>query len=70
MHSYIKPYEHTTQKVCQELDADFIPIFEETMATDYSNLLCNDGIHPNDEGHSFLANKVWHYLTTNNWVVK
>ncbi len=66
----IELYEHTTQKVCNELNVDFIPIFEEVMATEFKELLFTDGIHPNEKGHSFLADKVWHYLETNNWVVR
>jgi lysophospholipase L1-like esterase len=65
----IKLYDHATQKICQEMEVKFIPVFNEAIATKYRELLFSDGLHPNENGHAFLADKVWKYPIDNNWVV-
>jgi len=66
----IELYEHTTEKVCKELRAGFIPVFDGAVKKDYRDLLFSDGIHPNEKGHELLSEKVWDYLETNRWVVR
>ena len=35
---------------------------------DYSALLCNDGIHPNEKGHKLIAETIMQYISDNNVV--
>jgi lysophospholipase L1-like esterase len=64
----IKRYDEVTAKVCLENNIDFIEVFNESIASDYVDLLFSDGVHPNDKGHEYLAQKVLHYIEDKNWV--
>ena len=33
------------------------------MQPDYKKFICVDGIHPNEEGHKIIANKIYNYIT-------
>lgn len=63
-------YDKATQRICQELGVDFISIFDQALTMKYQELVCPDGVHPNDRGHSLLGDKVWQYLRSNSWVVE
>lgn len=64
----IREYEITTQNICEEEQVDFIPIFDEALKGEYKKLLFNDGVHPNDLGHAYLAEKIWNHIDQNDWI--
>lgn len=52
--------------------ANGVPIIDITSkfleAKDYSALLCDDGIHPNEKGHKLIAETIMQYISDNNVV--
>lgn len=55
----IAKFEKIIDKVARKFDIKFVPLFEEALQSDpNAKLLWNDGIHPNDEGHRLLYEKV------------
>lgn len=58
----IKKFEDIIAESCKNNAISFLPIFETwTTRNDYQNLL-SDGVHPNTEGHEFLAQEIQNFL--------
>ncbi len=61
----IQRYDKASEGVAAQTGVAFIPIFDAFMANDPVSMLL-DGVHPNDRGHEFLANRIW--PTVSNWI--
>ena len=56
-------YNAAIIKVAQETETKWIDIRGAFLQhTDFTKLLCKDGIHPNKEGHAMIANKILTYV--------
>lgn len=55
--SEIEKYNERVKNICQEQNVKFIDLYSEMIKMDYKNMLC-DGLHPNSEGHRWVAEKI------------
>lgn len=54
---YQEMYSLSATKIALETDCLFIDVRSEFLKhLDYRNLMCEDGIHPNEKGHELIAN--------------
>lgn len=60
----IKAYNYILNKIAQEEEVDIIPLFDDWIKEDYTKLLA-DGVHPNDDGHKYIFEKVKNFLLEN-----
>lgn len=67
--SDIEKYEELTKSACDEENVDFISIFKSAFSMPYSEFLFEDGLHPNDRGHQYIADQVLKYADSKNWIV-
>lgn len=59
--SRYETFKSIQREVCAELDVTFIPI-EVSIEEWQSKYLYRDGLHPNDAGYEFIAERVWSVL--------
>lgn len=59
-----KVYNEILNKVVKKEGVDVIPLFEEWQKEDYTKLLA-DGVHPNNDGHKYIFEKVRDFLLKN-----
>jgi len=53
-------FENQIAKVAKDLNVEFVPIFKEaTQARQQTDLLFDDGLHPNADGHKWLLEKIY-----------
>ena len=64
---FICRYNQIAVKVCLEQLIGFIDLFEDFSNRDYLSLL-EEGIHPNDEGHRIIFEKVKDALVKLSWI--
>ncbi len=64
----IKKYDNIIAEKCQKSGVEFIPIFKSLVKTSFAEMLYEDGVHPNETGHAFLAAKVWEYINAEGWL--
>lgn len=62
--SKIKIYNNTLNEIAEKNSVKIIPLFEEWQKIDYKKLLA-DGVHPNDDGHKYIFEKVKDFLLKN-----
>lgn len=53
----VEKYDRAIKEICDSKNIKFIDIYNEMKKVDYEKLL-SDGIHPNSEGHKWIAEKV------------
>lgn len=59
-------YNSIIIKIAEETNTRWIDIRGAFLQSpDYSDLLCIDGIHPNEKGHQIIANKIIDYIEPN-----
>jgi len=59
-------YNSVVVSIAEETRTRLIDVRSAFLQTpDFTKLLCVDGIHPNEEGHRLIAQKVMHYIRTN-----
>lgn len=58
---YTRQFKEMYPELAEENDAKLIPYFLDDLGGD-SELMQSDGIHPTEEGHKLLAEKVWEVL--------
>ena len=63
----IQEYNSTLQKVCAETNTDFVELFEVFPVQSLPDVL-SDGLHPNDVGHTLIANQIQKYLLEKGWM--
>jgi acyl-CoA thioesterase-1 len=54
----LKKYEQIVERVAQKHSVAFVPIFDRFLAEQQKRNLLADGLHPNEEGHKFIASLV------------
>lgn len=59
-----KIFNDTLNEITKENGTKVIPLFEEWQKIDYKKLLA-DGVHPNDDGHKYIFEKVKDFLLKN-----
>lgn len=57
----VKKYDSYISTVCREEKVLKLQLFEDLVTTNYAELLM-DVVHPNDQGHALIVNKVIHFL--------
>jgi acyl-CoA thioesterase-1 len=67
--SDIEKYQELTKNACDEEGIDFISIFKPAFSMPYTEFLFEDGLHPNDKGHQYIADQVLKYVDSKNWIV-
>lgn len=66
IYSWHEQYNAAILRVAEETKTRLIDIRSSFLETeDYTKLICRDGIHPNQEGHRLIAEKILDYITTN-----
>jgi acyl-CoA thioesterase I len=66
IYSWHERYNAAILRVAEETKTRLIDIRSAFLQTDdYSTLICDDGIHPNKEGHKIIAEKILRYIQTN-----
>lgn len=61
---YVKQFNDLLKSVCKEENVHFIEVFEDWMQRNYE-LLLDDGVHPNSEGHKEIFEAVKEFLAAN-----
>lgn len=64
---YISRYNGIVKKVCSEQGTIFIDVFDDFLGQDHTSLL-EDGIHPNNEGHRMIFERVRDALVSQGWI--
>ena len=64
---YLRRYNQIAVKVCSEQLIGFVDLFDDFSNRDYRSLL-EEGIHPNDEGHRIIFEKVKEALVKLGWI--
>lgn len=59
---YVDKYNKELKEVCREKKVDLIDVNSEFKKTEFIALLCDDGLHPNTEGHKVILNLVKGYF--------
>lgn len=54
---YIERYNSKLKEICQREKIKFIDLYSKLIKMDYKKLL-EDGLHPNSEGHEWMAEKI------------
>ncbi len=62
--SKIRDYNAVLNKVAKKEGVQVIPIFDEWQKADYQSMLA-DGVHPNNEGHRYLYERIREFLLKN-----
>ncbi|MEE8131678.1 MAG: GDSL-type esterase/lipase family protein [Candidatus Paceibacterota bacterium] len=62
--SKIKIYNNALNEIAKKNGVKVIPLFEEWQKIDYKKLLA-DGVHPNNDGHKYIFEKVKDFLLKN-----
>ncbi len=62
--SKIEDYNTMLNRVAEEKGVQVIPVFDEWQKIDYQSMLA-DGVHPNNEGHRYLYEKIRDFLLKN-----
>jgi lysophospholipase L1-like esterase len=62
---YIQNYNEIIKSICKNENIIFVEIFDEWVNQDYKKFLCDDGFHPNSEGHKKIFEKVKETLIKN-----
>jgi acyl-CoA thioesterase-1 len=66
IYSWHERYNAAILRVAEETKTRLIDIRSAFLQKDdYTKLICNDGIHPNKEGHKVIADKILHYIQSN-----
>ncbi len=66
IYSWHERYNAAILRVAEETKTRLIDIRSAFLQReDYTQLVCDDGIHPNKEGHKVIAEKILHYIQTN-----
>ncbi|MDD8018627.1 MAG: SGNH/GDSL hydrolase family protein, partial [Bacteroidota bacterium] len=66
IYSWHERYNAAILRVAEETKTRLIDIRSAFLETDdYTRLVCDDGIHPNKEGHKVIAEKILNYIKTN-----
>lgn len=60
----IRLFDGIIQSVCAEEGVSFLPMLEPFMANANWKAMLQDGLHPNSEGHAFMADRVKDFLFT------
>lgn len=63
IYEWHKKYNDTIIQIAQEMKVKWIDIRDAFLNTqDYKAYMCEDGIHPNEQGHKLIANHFIHYM--------
>ncbi len=66
IYSWHERYNAAILRVAEETKTRLIDIRSAFLQKEnYSSLICDDGIHPNKEGHRVIAEKILHYIQSN-----
>ncbi|HSX32155.1 MAG TPA: GDSL-type esterase/lipase family protein [Candidatus Saccharimonadales bacterium] len=57
-----REFENIWQKACQETNAIFVPMHDAVPEVWIDRCLFTDGLHPNDQGHQWIANQLEPHL--------
>ncbi len=60
----VKKYDQIISGLCEEQKVPILPLFEELLAENFARHLV-DAVHPNDEGHEVLFEKIKNFLVKN-----
>lgn len=63
---YVRRYEQIIKEVAEGQGIQFVPLLDEFLERDFKSLLI-DGIHPNDDGHTLVAEIVQRELKKLGW---
>lgn len=55
--AFIKKYNDEIKEICKKENVKFIDLYDEMVKMDYKELL-QDGLHPNANGHKWMAEKI------------
>lgn len=66
IYSWHERYNAAILRVAEETTTRLIDIRSAFLQKDdYTKLICDDGIHPNKDGHQVIAEKILHYIKSN-----
>lgn len=68
LNEYIVPYNQCLQELGNKLRVDVIDVNTTFMAINHELLFCEDGLHPNEQGHQIIFEQVKKYLINKNWM--
>lgn len=57
----VKKYDHTIYGICEENKVPMLQLFDELLEKNFTDMLV-DAVHPNDEGHEILFEKIKDFL--------
>jgi len=63
----VREYDEEKKKICREKDVDFIDLFELMDGRKNMEYL-EEGVHPNDQGHEIIFQKVLQHLKNQNLI--
>lgn len=55
----IQQFDEVCKKICEDLNITYVDLFNDALADGWNHKLTEDGIHPNDDGHALIYEKVW-----------